>query len=80
MSNGLFIAGTDTGVGKTYITCKLLRQLRHTGVNAVGMKPVASGLHQLDGQWVNEDVEQVFQACEGQVGRELINQYAYMVC
>ncbi|MCW8965010.1 MAG: dethiobiotin synthase [Gammaproteobacteria bacterium] len=77
MSNGLFVAGTDTEVGKTFITCQLLRQYRLDGVNAVGMKPVASGMQQVDGQWVNEDVEQIYQASGGIIGRELINQYAF---
>ncbi len=40
---GLFIAGTDTGVGKTWTTLGLLRHLRGTGANAVGMKPVECG-------------------------------------
>ena len=38
-----FIAGTDTGVGKTHVTCALLHALRAQGLNACGMKPVASG-------------------------------------
>ncbi|HEY0199112.1 MAG TPA: AAA family ATPase, partial [Rhodanobacter sp.] len=43
MSAGLFIAGTDTGVGKTHVSCALLHALRMAGRNACGMKPVASG-------------------------------------
>lgn len=39
----LFIAGTDTGVGKTHITCLILETLRKRGVDAVGYKPVACG-------------------------------------
>ena len=39
----LFIAGTDTGVGKTHATCTLLHLLRSRGNQACGMKPVASG-------------------------------------
>lgn len=38
-----FITGTDTGVGKTYVTCLILQALRQAGVNAVGYKPVACG-------------------------------------
>lgn len=38
-----FITGTDTGVGKTYVTCLLLEGLRNAGVDAVGYKPVACG-------------------------------------
>jgi len=40
---GLIVTGTDTGVGKTYFSCLLLRQLREAGVDAVGCKPVCCG-------------------------------------
>ena len=39
----LFITGTDTGVGKTYITKLLLSALTRTGQSAVGFKPIACG-------------------------------------
>src|SRR6202167_5793614 len=43
MSRGVFIAGTDTDVGKTRVTLALLRALHSRGVKAAGMKPVATG-------------------------------------
>ena len=42
-TNGLFISGTDTGVGKTWVTTRLIERLLATGVNAVGMKPIECG-------------------------------------
>ena len=39
----LFITGTDTGVGKTYVTARLVRGLRARGVDAVGFKPICCG-------------------------------------
>ena len=39
----IFIAGTDTGIGKTHVACTLLHALRRDGYVACGMKPVASG-------------------------------------
>lgn len=39
----VFIAGTDTGIGKTHVACTLLHALRAAGYAANGMKPVASG-------------------------------------
>ena len=77
MAKGLFITGTDTEVGKTYVTCQLIRQYRRAGVEAVGMKPVASGLREVAGRWQNEDIEQIWQAADGVVERELINQFAF---
>jgi len=38
-----FVAGTDTGIGKTHASCTLLHALRAAGYVACGMKPVASG-------------------------------------
>ncbi|MFQ3593067.1 MAG: dethiobiotin synthase, partial [Gemmataceae bacterium] len=40
---GLFITGTDTGVGKTYLTCRIARTWRLQGRNFRVMKPLASG-------------------------------------
>ena len=59
MVKGIFIAGTDTGVGKTYVTCRLLEQYRALGVNAAGMKPVASGMSMMDGRWAMPQPTQV---------------------
>ncbi len=38
-----FITGTDTGVGKTFVTAALLRGLRARGIAAVGFKPICCG-------------------------------------
>jgi dethiobiotin synthetase len=38
-----FITGTDTGVGKTYFTAMLIRSLRKSGLDSVGMKPICCG-------------------------------------
>ena len=39
----LFVTGTDTGVGKTYVSCLLLKALAEVGVRALPFKPVAAG-------------------------------------
>ena len=44
MARGLFVTGTDTGVGKTRVAVAILRALSDSGRRAVGMKPVAAGL------------------------------------
>jgi dethiobiotin synthetase len=44
LTRGLFVTGTDTAVGKTVVACALLRALRRRGVDAVGMKPVETGV------------------------------------
>ncbi len=37
------VTGTDTGVGKTYVTCLILQALRAAGKDAVGYKPISCG-------------------------------------
>ena len=48
MSQGLYVTGTDTGVGKTVASCALLHALRAQGRTAVGIKPVAITLAPTD--------------------------------
>ena len=45
-TRGIFITGTDTGVGKTVVACALVRALRDEGARVAVMKPVASGAFQ----------------------------------
>jgi dethiobiotin synthetase len=39
----LFVTGTDTNVGKTFVSALLVRALRKTGLDCVGMKPICCG-------------------------------------
>jgi dethiobiotin synthetase len=39
----VFVTGTDTNVGKTYVTCLLVRKLQATGLTVGAYKPVCSG-------------------------------------
>ena len=69
-----FVTGTDTEVGKTFVTCALLRLLRAQGRSAIGMKPIAAGT---DAEGENDDVEALIAASGFQVPRELINPYLF---
>ena len=77
MKQAFFITGTDTGVGKTHIACKLIAEYVAQGYKVVGMKPVAAGCELVDGEWVNEDVLKLEAASNVQVPRELINPYSF---
>lgn len=58
-----FVAGTDTGVGKTLVAAALLHKCRAQGWSALGMKPVAAGCSESSpGVWINEDVEMLLAA------------------
>ncbi len=55
MSRGVFVTGTDTGVGKTVVACALVRALRARGLRVAPMKPVAAGAVPHGDGWANED-------------------------
>jgi len=54
-THGIFITGTDTDVGKTWLATRLIGALRNSGVEAVGMKPVECGGH--------DDRDAILEAC-----------------
>ena len=57
-----FITGTDTDCGKTYVTCQLLNYFKQSNQRAIGLKPVASGCAELNGQLISDDAFHI-QAC-----------------
>jgi len=75
--HGLFVTGTDTGVGKTLVTCALLHAFSARGLRAVGMKPVAAGARQSADGLRNEDVEQILAAGNVPAPRALVNPYCF---
>ena len=56
MKKSLFITGTDTGIGKTFVTGYLAALLRNNGINAVPYKPIQSGGINTNGKLLSEDV------------------------
>ena len=69
-----FITGTDTGVGKTLVSCALLHAFAARGVRVVGMKPVACGC---DAHGDNEDVQMLRAASNVAASRDQINPYCF---
>ena len=72
MSAGYFITGTDTGIGKTFVSCALLHAFAACGKTVAGMKPVAAGCE--NGKW--EDVEKLLAASNINISRQQLNSYA----
>ena len=44
LPRGVFVTGTDTGVGKTRVACALVAALAARGVRVAGLKPIAAGV------------------------------------
>ena len=59
---GIFITGTDTGVGKTIVAATLARLLRMNGIKVGVMKPVTSGCCEENGELVSSDARLLCQA------------------
>ena len=73
---GYYVTGTDTGVGKTVASVALLHALRAHGARAVGMKPVASGCIQVEGEWRSEDALALQAAGDFEPAYSTVNPYA----
>ncbi|HAS85184.1 MAG TPA: dethiobiotin synthase [Candidatus Competibacteraceae bacterium] len=74
MQTAFFITGTDTDVGKTHVTCALLRATQRLGFSAIGMKPIAAGV---DADGRNGDVARLLAASSVQPPLEWVNPFLY---
>jgi len=75
--SGYFIAGTDTGVGKTAVSVALIHKLVEGGGKVAGMKPVASGCRNTALGLRNEDAEAMMSVASVPLDYELVNPYAF---
>lgn len=75
--HGLFVTGTDTGVGKTVAAQGLLRALRARGLRAAPFKPIASGCRVSAEGLRNEDAEALLAAAGGGFPYDLVNPFAF---
>jgi dethiobiotin synthetase len=73
---GIYVTGTDTGIGKTRVSTALLHALRARGLRAAGMKPVASGCEAVAAGWRNEDALALQAASDPVPAYEDLNPYA----
>lgn len=77
MGRGWFITGTDTGIGKSWVSAGLMQALRERGLNVAGMKPVASGCDRTPDGLRNEDALMLQAQCSAAQHYERINPYAF---
>ncbi len=74
---GLFVTGTDTGVGKTLITAALAAALRARGIDVGVMKPVETGCPTRRGRLVPRDALALREASGSRDALDLINPYRF---
>ncbi len=74
---GLFITGTDTDVGKTYVACGIANELRERGIDVGVMKPVETGCRSKKGVLVPADALALAQAAAVKDPLDLVNPYRF---
>jgi len=67
--DAVFVTGTDTGVGKTYVSSLIVEGMRKAGADAVGLKPICSG--------ERDDAQRLWESAAGTVDIDAINPYWY---
>jgi len=75
-TRGLFVTGTDTGVGKTMVAGALMLRLRETGLQVAGLKPVAAGCRNTDDGLRNDDAELLARCASRAWPYATVNPYA----
>ena len=74
MPQSYFVTGTDTGIGKTIVSCALLSAYSARDNAVIGMKPVVTG--RVGGEWA--DVKAIVAASSIAAPREWVNPYAFI--
>jgi len=74
---GIFVTGTDTGVGKTLVASGLVRLLASRGRRVVGLKPVASGATRTADGLRNDDALALAAESSVPLSYELTNPYCF---
>ncbi len=77
MNNGLFITGTDTGVGKTVVTAGLAMLLRSRHQPVGVMKPIQTGCRGVNGRSFTDDNKILRWAAETDDSLELVTPYRF---
>ena len=72
-----YITGTDTGAGKTWTTCAILRALGGQGLRAAAQKPIAAGVERQGGDEINDDVVRLAASANVALRPALLNPYLF---
>jgi len=74
---GLFITGTDTGVGKTFVGIGLITAIKRAGISVSPMKPVETGCHLRDGRLIPPDTVRLLEASGVDEPLDIVNPYRF---
>jgi dethiobiotin synthetase len=77
MASGLFITGTDTGVGKTYVSAGIATALKCQGVDVGVMKPAETGCKMREGLLMPRDALRLIKAAGVNDSLSLVTPYMF---
>lgn len=77
MNKGIFITGTDTGVGKTFVAAGLIKAIRKKGINVCPMKPVETGCKIKNGRLAPADAVKLLKASGIDESLDAVNPYRF---
>jgi dethiobiotin synthetase len=77
MAHSFFITGTDTGIGKTFITTLIATSLRELGIDVGVMKPVETGCRGKGGDLIPSDATLLKEAAKTEDALDLINPFRF---
>ena len=77
LARAWLVTGTDTEIGKTHVSCALLRAAASNGLRAVGMKPVAAGAEWIGERRINEDTAALLAAGNVDAPESLVTPYCF---
>ena len=72
-----FITGTNTDVGKTFVTCALLEAMSTAGLTTAAMKPIACGGIEQDGVFISDDALALSTAMTAPLAMDVINPFLF---
>ncbi|MEM8594101.1 MAG: dethiobiotin synthase, partial [Pseudomonadota bacterium] len=73
----LFVTGTSTDVGKTWVSCLLLLKMNELGLSTVAMKPVAAGCDRIEGGLRNKDALLLQRCMSADMSYQQVNPIAF---
>jgi dethiobiotin synthetase len=77
VNKGIFVTGTDTGVGKTYVSTGIARALTCRGVDVGVMKPAETGCRMRAGRMMPADALQLMKSACVKDPLSLVNPYRF---
>ncbi|MCV2525853.1 MAG: dethiobiotin synthase [Candidatus Lightella neohaematopini] len=80
MTKIFFVTGTDTNVGKTIVSCALLKQASKYGYNTVGYKPIATKDITHNDKLCNSDISLLSYYSSIKLKNNIINPFSFNVC